>query len=128
MMTTDPIADMLTRIRNGIMSGKSEVIVPHSKLKAAVAEILSANGYVGKVSTVEENGFKNLNINLDGKNQPESLVRVSKPGRRIYAKVSEIPSVRTGRGLVIMSTPAGIMTGKEARTKGVGGELICKVY
>ena len=128
MMTTDPIADMLTRIRNGIMSGKSEVIVPHSKLKAAVAEILSANGYVGKVSTVEENGFKNLNINLNGKNQPESLVRVSKPGRRIYAKVSEIPSVRTGRGLVIMSTPAGIMTGKEARTKGVGGELICKVY
>lgn len=128
MMTTDPIADMLTRIRNGIMSGKSEVTVPHSKLKAAVAEILSANGYVGKVSTVEENGFKNLSINLNGKNQPESLVRVSKPGRRIYAKVSEIPSVRTGRGLVIMSTPAGIMTGKEARTKGVGGELICKVY
>jgi small subunit ribosomal protein S8 len=128
MMTTDPIADMLTRIRNGIMSKKSEVVIPHSKLKAAIAEILYANGYVGKVSVKEENGFKQLSINLDGKTQPESLVRVSKPGRRIYAKVSEIPSVRTGRGLVIMSTPAGIMTGKEARTKGVGGELICKVY
>ena len=128
MMTTDPIADMLTRIRNGIMSGKSEVVIPHSKLKASIAEILQNNGYIGKVKVTEEGGFKSLNINLDGKNQPESLVRVSKPGRRIYAKVSEIPSVRTGRGLVIMSTPAGIMTGKEARSKGIGGELICKVY
>ena len=128
MMTTDPIADMLTRIRNGIMSGKSEVVIPHSKLKASIAEILQNNGYIGKIKVTEESGFKSLIINLDGKNQPESLVRVSKPGRRIYAKVSEIPSVRTGRGLVIMSTPAGIMTGKETRTKGVGGELICKVY
>jgi len=128
MITTDPIADMLTRIRNGIMSGKSEVVIPHSKLKASIAEILQNNGYIGKIKVTEESGFKSLNIKLDGTRQPESLVRVSKPGRRIYAKVSEIPSVRTGRGLVIMSTPAGIMTGKEARTKGVGGELICKVY
>jgi small subunit ribosomal protein S8 len=110
------------------MSGKSEVVIPHSKLKASIAEILQNNGYIGKIKVTEESGFKSLNIKLDGTRQPESLVRVSKPGRRIYAKVSEIPSVRTGRGLVIMSTPAGIMTGKEARTKGVGGELICKVY
>ena len=72
--------------------------------------------------------FKQLNLQLNGSSQPESLVRVSKPGRRIYAKASEIPSVRTGKGIVIVSTPAGIMTGKDARTKGVGGELICKVY
>lgn len=128
MMTTDPIADMLTRIRNGIMSNKSEVVIPYSKLKAAVAEILQANGYLGKVSIAEVGGFKQLNIALNGNTQPESLVRVSKPGRRIYARADEIPTVRTGRGLVIVSTSAGIMTGKEARTKGVGGELICKVY
>ncbi len=128
MMTTDPIADMLTRIRNGIMSNKSEVVIPYSKLKAAVAEILQANGYLGKVSVAEVGGFKQLNIALNGNTQPESLVRVSKPGRRIYARADEIPTVRTGRGLVIVSTSAGIMTGKEARTKGVGGELICKVY
>lgn len=128
MMTTDPIADMLTRIRNGILAGKSEVVIPHSKLKSAVAEILQSNGYLGKVSVVEENGFKQLSIQLDGANIPESLVRVSKPGRRIYARADEIPTVRTGRGLVIVSTSAGIMTGKDARSKGVGGELICKVY
>lgn len=128
MMTTDPIADMLTRIRNGILSGKVEIIVPHSKLKSAIAEILQANGYLGKVTIVEDKGFKQLKLQLNGDSQPESLVRVSKPGRRIYAKANEIPSVRTGKGIVILSTPAGIMTGKEARTKGVGGELICKVY
>ena len=128
MMTTDPIADMLTRIRNGIMSNKSEVIMPYSKLKAAVAEILQKNGYLGKVKTIEVEGFKQLSISLVADAQPESLVRVSKPGRRIYAKAGEIPTVRTGRGIVIVSTSAGIMTGNEARSKGVGGELICKVY
>lgn len=128
MMTTDPIADMLTRIRNGIMSNKSEVVIPYSKLKAGVAEILQANGYLGKINITEVGGFKHLNIALDGISRPESLVRVSKPGRRIYAKADEIPTVRTGRGIVVVSTSVGIMTGKEARTKGIGGELICKVY
>ena len=128
MITTDPIADMLTRIRNGIMSGKTEIEVPYSKLKSAIAEILQANGYLGKVTVTQEGSFKQLKLQLNGDSQPESLVRVSKPGRRIYAKANEIPSVRTGKGIVILSTPAGIMTGKEARAKGVGGELICKVY
>ena len=128
MMTTDPIADMLTRIRNGIASGKPEIIVPYSKLKASIAEILQQNGYLGKVTTIEDGGFKQLNLQLNGDSRPESLVRVSNPGRRIYAKANDIPSVRTGRGIVIVSTPAGIMTGKDARSKGVGGELICKVY
>ena len=128
MITTDPIADMLTRIRNGIMSDKTEVIIPHSKLKYSIAGILQANGYIGKVKVVEQAGFKNLSIKLDGSRQTESLLRVSKPGRRIYAKASEIPTVRTGRGIVIVSTPSGIMTGKDARSKGVGGELICEVY
>ncbi len=128
MITTDPIADMLTRIRNGIMSNKSVVVMPHSKLKVAIAEILHSNGYLGKVSVVTLGGFKQLSVGLNGPSQPESLVRVSKPGRRIYASATSIPTVRTGRGIVIISTPAGIMTGKEARKKGIGGELICKVY
>ncbi len=128
MMITDPIADMLTRIRNGIMSNKSVVVMPHSKLKVAIAEILHSNGYLGKVSVVTLGGFKQLSVELNGPSQPESLVRVSKPGRRIYANATSIPTVRTGRGIVIISTPAGIMTGKEARKKGMGGELICKVY
>lgn len=128
MMTTDPIADMLTRIRNGIMSNKSEVVIPYSKLKASVADILQANGYLKAVKVIEVGGFKQLNISLGADVQPESLVRVSKPGRRIYAKADEIPTVRTGRGIVIVSTSSGIMTGNEARSKGVGGELICKVY
>lgn len=128
MITTDPVADMLTRIRNGIMSGKSEIVVPHSKLKSSVAGILQAGGYLGDIKVIEDGGFKQLNIKLNGEKLPESLVRVSKPGRRIYAKADEIPSVRTGRGLVVMSTSAGIMSGKEAKGKGIGGELICKVY
>lgn len=128
MMITDPIADMLTRIRNGILSDKLEIVMPYSKLKLAIAEILQGNGYLGKIKTVEEGSFKQLSIRLDSAKTPESLVRVSKPGRRIYAKASEIPIVRTGRGLVIVSTSAGIMTGRDARNKGVGGELICKVY
>lgn len=128
MMTTDPIADMLTRIRNGLMSNKTEVLIPYSKLKASIADILSNSGYLGKVTVTEENGFKSLRLVLDSDRKPESLVRVSKPGRRIYTKSTQIPSVKTGRGLVIISTPAGIMTGSEAKKKGVGGELICKVY
>lgn len=128
MMTTDPIADMLTRIRNGLMSNKTEVLIPYSKLKASIADILSNSGYLGKVTVTEENGFKSLRLVLDSARKPESLVRVSKPGRRIYTKSTQIPSVKTGRGLVIISTPAGIMTGSEAKKKGVGGELICKVY
>ena len=127
-MTTDPIADMLTRIRNGLMSNKTEVLIPYSKLKASIADILSNSGYLGKVTVAEENGFKSLRLVLDSARKPESLVRVSKPGRRIYTKSTQIPSVKTGRGLVIISTPAGIMTGSEAKKKGVGGELICKVY
>lgn len=127
-MTTDPIADMLTRIRNGIASNKDEVIVPYSKLKASVAEILQAHGYLGKVTIVDEGVFKRLSLKLNGKKIPESLIRISKPGRRIYAKANEIPLVRMGRGLIIVSTSAGIMSGRDARSKGVGGELICKVY
>ncbi len=128
MITTDPIADMLTRIRNGHLANKAEVLVPYSKIKASIAEILVSNGYLGKVKVDENGAFKQLSVSLSAKNIPESMVRVSKPGRRIYTKAHEIPTVRSGRGLVIVSTPTGIMSGQDAKKAGLGGELICKVY
>lgn len=131
MMTTDPIADMLTRIRNALTAGKSEVIIPHSKIKFAIAQILEANSYIQSVKVTEVGVFKQIEVGLNGKNVTRpitKLMRVSKPGRRIYAKVTEIPQVLNGRGLVIVSTPSGLMTGVQARQNGLGGELICKVY
>jgi small subunit ribosomal protein S8 len=131
MITTDPIADMLTRLRNAAMVNKTEVSMPYSKLKARIAEILKKNGYIAGMRKEEGTvqGTLVLNINADTTEKAfTALVRVSKPGRRIYAKRDEIPRVLGGRGIVIVSTPAGVMTGYEARAKGLGGELICKVW
>lgn len=131
MMSTDPIADMLTRIRNAAFVRKSEVSMPHSKKKQTIAEVLAKNNFIDKVETVESVGFKSLRITI---NQPESnsriteIVRLSKPGRRLYKKAKEIPVVRRGRGIVVVSTSKGIMTGDEAKKAGLGGELICRVY
>lgn len=129
MMTTDPIADMLTRIRNGLSANKSAVVVPYSKIKLAIAQILKSNGYLTDVKETKNGAFMMLELKLAGSNKKiNTITRVSKPGRRMYTPKSEIPSVLGGRGIVIISTPSGIMTGSEARKKGVGGELICTVY
>ncbi len=131
MMTTDPIADMLTRIRNAAAVGKTEVSLPHSKIKQRLAEILVKNGYINSAKTDDKSGFRQLVLDIDqqkSKKNITALIRVSKPGRRMYAKRDEIPRVLGGRGIVIVSTPAGMMTGYEARAKGLGGELICKVW
>ncbi|HMS92115.1 MAG TPA: 30S ribosomal protein S8 [Candidatus Saccharibacteria bacterium] len=129
MMTTDPIADMLTRIRNGLSADKSSVIVPHSKIKLAIAQILKSNGYLTDVKETKNGAFMMLELALAGSDKKiTTITRMSKPGRRMYAPKTEIPSVLGGRGIVIVSTPSGIMTGSEARKKGVGGELICTVY
>ncbi|MBP9827179.1 30S ribosomal protein S8 [Candidatus Saccharibacteria bacterium] len=131
MITTDPIADMLTRIRNANLAGKTEVKLPYSNLKARIADILVKNGYIVSATTSDKGPFKALVLDIDqtkAKKTITTIERVSKPGRRIYAKRDEIPRVLGGRGIVIVSTPAGIMTGYEARAKGVGGELICKVW
>lgn len=127
---SDPIADMLTRIRNAIAAGRDQVVLPHSKIKAALAEILKANNFIADFKIEESGGFKTLIINLADGGQPviNSLQRVSKPGRRVYASSKEIPLVLGGRGMVILSTSGGLMTGREARQKGLGGELICKVW
>lgn len=131
MMTTDPIADMLTRIRNAAAAGKTEISLPYSKMKHRIAEILAGDGYIVKVSTGEQAGFRQLVLDIDqqkAKKPFTELVRVSKPGRRMYTKRDEIPRILGGRGIVIVSTSAGLMTGYEARAKGLGGELICKVW
>ncbi|MDQ5943566.1 MAG: small subunit ribosomal protein [Patescibacteria group bacterium] len=128
-MTTDPIADMLTRIRNGLSANKTMVVVPYSKIKQSIAQILKTNGYITDVKEVKNGAFMMLELKLAGSNKKiTTITRVSKPGRRMYTPKSEIPKVLGGRGIVIISTPSGIMTGSEARKKGVGGELICTVY
>jgi small subunit ribosomal protein S8 len=131
MVSTDPIADMLTRIRNAVNVRKSEVVMPHSKVKQSVAELLKDSGFLNEVAVVDATVGKSLKIviNGDGENaRITEIVRVSKPGRREYANAKEIPVVKRGRGVVIVSTSRGMMTGDQARKQGVGGELICKVY
>ncbi len=128
-MTTDPIADMLTRIRNGLSSNRAEVIVPYSKIKFSIANILKQQGYIANVKKVNNKTFTYLELQLTGSERKITKVdRISKPGRRVYSAKSEIPRILGGRGIVIVSTPAGVMTGIQARKAGVGGELICSVY
>ncbi len=129
--TTDPIADMLTRIRNAVAVGKTEVSMPHSKIKESVAVSLRNNGFLHdvKVSNLSVGKQLTITINLDGENaRITEIKRLSKPGRRAYTNAREIPQVKRGRGILIISTSKGLMTGDEAKAQGVGGELICQVY
>lgn len=131
MLTTDPIADMLTRIRNAILVQKTEVSLPHSRTKQAIAEILRANGFITDVAVRDASVGKTLTITIaDAQHNARitEIVRLSKPGRRYYVGSKEIPTVMRGRGIVIVSTSKGLMTGHEARQQNIGGELICKVY
>jgi small subunit ribosomal protein S8 len=128
MVSTDPIADMLTRIRNAQAVQKDEVSMPHSSVKESVAKILKSNGYIGDI-TVKKDGFrKEMTITLLDTNVIKDIKRVSKPGRRVYAKVKEIPLVKQGRGIVIMSTSKGVMAGNDAKEQKLGGEILCQVY
>ena len=133
LTSTDPIADMLTRIRNAIAVQKSEISLPHSKAKEAVARLLKDSGFVSdvKVADAASGIGKTLHIvinHADENARITEIVRLSKPGRREYSSSKEIPVVKRGRGIVIISTSRGVMTGADARKHGVGGELICKVY
>ena len=128
MVSTDPIADMLTRIRNAIAVQKTEVSLPHSSVKESVAKILKVNGYISDI-TVKKDGFrKEMTISLTDQVKINDLSRISKPGRRVYAKVKDIPVVKQGRGIVIVSTSQGVMDGQEAKDKKLGGEILCQVY
>ncbi len=131
MQTTDPIADLLTRIRNAKMVGKTEIRVPSSKLKKVVAEQLVKNGYLTKV-TVKAAKPRDVLIvtinNPDENSTIHEIARVSKPGRRVYTSATDIPKVKSGRGLVLISTSKGVMTGQEALKNKLGGEVLLKVY
>ncbi len=131
-VVTDPVADMLTRVRNGIRARHARVEMPSSKLKVEIARILKDEGYVGNYKVAEEGKKKVLRINLrydtEGLSVISALERVSKPGRRVYIGKDQIPKVLGGLGVAILTTPQGLMTGKAARRAGVGGELICNVW
>lgn len=129
--STDPIADMFTRIRNAIAVRKSEVSLPHSNIKESVARLLQQSNFVDAVSVSDAEVGKTLTVKINDDNSNAritEIVRLSKPGRRYYVNAREIPVVKRGRGLVILSTSKGLMTGDQAKTERVGGELICKVY
>lgn len=127
---TDPIADMLTRIRNAQFSHKKTVEIPFSKLKKVIVEILSREGYVGKVEeSSDTHPVLVVELKYNGKNPAiQSLKRESKPGHRVYLQKNEMPKILNDYGMAIVSTSKGIMTNKEARAQGIGGEIICSVY
>ena len=131
LQSTDQIADLITRIRNAVMVGKTEVLVPTSKLKAAVIEILVKNGYLASFDIIEgtPRGMLHVVINEPGTVAKVSeITKVSKPGRRIYSAATDIPTVKSGRGMVIISTSKGLMTGREAKKNHLGGEILVKVW
>ncbi len=129
MTMQDPIADMLTRIRNGQARLKPTVSMPHSKLKEAIAKVLQESGFISKVDVLE-GAKKALVITLKyhrGQGVIATIDRQSRPGLRIYRRKDKLPQVMSGLGIAILSTPQGVMTEKQARVKGVGGELLCTV-
>lgn len=131
MVSTDPIADMLTRIRNAINVRKNEVRLPHSKVKESVAKLLKDSNFIDGVKVEGEGIEKSMVLTINAENTNARITeieRLSKPGRRYYVRSQEIPTVKRGRGVVIVSTSKGMMTGEEAKAQKVGGELICKVY
>jgi small subunit ribosomal protein S8 len=136
---TDPIADMLTRIRNASAVKKEEVVMPMSKLKLSIAKILEQDGWVENVEVLKskaapksKSAFDELRVVLkykpDGTAAIHHIKRISKPGLRVYAKKDELPRVLNNLGVAIISTPAGLMTNREARKQGLGGEVICEIY
>jgi len=131
MHLTDPIADMLTRIRNGNMARHTEVKVPFSKIKESMANILKNEGYITSYEIKEEGNIRDIVVTLkymDGDAVIKGLKRISKPGRRVYTSVENLPKVLGGLGIAIVSTPKGVITDKECRKHSVGGEVLCYVW
>ena len=132
MSLTDPVADLLTRIRNAVSARQQKLDVPASKLKMEIARILKEEGYISNFKATEENGHKVLRVYLKyGSNNDAAitnLARVSRPGCRVYVGHQEIPRVLGGLGINILTTPKGVMTGRQARKTGIGGEILCEVW
>jgi small subunit ribosomal protein S8 len=130
-MVNDPIGDLIIQIKNASMAGKKAIILPYSRMKHAVADILEKEGYVGRVGKTGEMPKSSLSVEIkyqDGTPAITDLKRISKPGLRWYVNKKEIPTVVGGMGIAILSTPQGIMTGKEAKKRGIGGELLCTIW
>jgi small subunit ribosomal protein S8 len=131
-MMTDPIADLLTRIRNAVRVERPYVDVPLSKMKLRLAEVLHREGFVWDSEVIEGTPVATLRINLkygpNGEHLIEHIERLSRPGRRVYLGVSELREVRQGTGISILSTPKGLLSNREARQQGVGGELLCQLW
>ena len=131
LQSTDQIADLITRIRNAVMVGKNEILVPTSKLKAGVVDVLAKNGYVAKAEIVEGEPRAMLKVTI---NEPgmvakiNEISKVSKPGRRVYSSAEDSPTIKSGRGMIIVSTSKGLMTGREAKKNRLGGEILVKVW
>jgi len=124
MAITDPIADMLTRIRNAAMLNRGQVLIPASKVKLEILKVLKKEDFITDFKYEKDGNV----INVDLNNEISKLIRVSKPGRRVYTPKDTIPTVLQGRGIIVISTSKGIMAGKEAKKQGLGGEIICKVW
>lgn len=131
LQSTDQIADLITRIRNAVMVGKTEIRVPTSKLKQSIVEILVKNGYLAsfEVEAAEPRGMLHVTISEPGSiAKINEITKISKPGRRVYAGATELPVVKSGRGMVIISTSKGLMTGREAKKNHLGGEILVRVW
>ena len=132
MAITDPIGDLLTRIRNGQLRGKAKIVSPNSRLRTALLDVLQTEGYIRGYAELEyKDGIRQLEIELkyhEGRPVIRELKRVSTPGRRVYASVKELKPHRQGLGVSIVSTPQGVMTDSNAREKNVGGEVLCQVF
>jgi small subunit ribosomal protein S8 len=130
MSFSDPLGDMLTRIRNAIMRSRSTVITPASKLRGRVLDVLADEGFIRGYAEIEQGGFKAFEVELkyfEGAAVIREIKRVSKPGRRVYSSVKTLPQVRNGLGISILSTPKGVMSDHAARENNVGGEILCHV-
>lgn len=131
MAMTDPLGDMLTRIRNGQQAKKDSVVSPSSKLRTRVLDVLQREGYIRGYSEEDIGRHKGLRIELkyfEGEPAIKSLARISKPGRRVYSASKELPTVRNGLGITIVSTPKGVLSDNEAREQNVGGEVLAEVF
>ncbi len=131
LQSTDQIADLITRIRNAVRVSKNEILVPTSRLKAGIVEVLAKNGYIAGFEVIEgtPRGMLKITINESGTNAKiNEIDKVSKPGRRVYSSADDLPTVKSGRGMIIVSTSKGLMTGREAKKNRLGGEILVKVW
>lgn len=126
-MNTDPIADMLTRLRNAHRARRNNVRMPYSKIKYAILQVMAKNKFIEEVNIETSGKFQELHVILGERPYPLEIKRVSKPGQRIYVKSSEIPAIMNGLGIAILSTPKGVMSGLDAKKNKTGGEILCQI-